>query len=154
MAVPSQPVASKIMLVVIWIAMLIACIIYWIIADYFMASLSREEGAFTTMRIPMAAIGIVSILVGLYFGWGRTNPRDDERLVDYWQRVLTSMITCMACFEAVAIYGLVLHFMGDPFAHRIFIAVGFVLLLLAGVRIGPIYSHYESLKEMEDARRF
>ena len=154
MTMGTQPVTNKMSITIIWISMVIACIIYWVIADYFLSTLSGSVETYILFRNPLTVVGFITMLVGIYFGWGKTRPKDDEYPGAYIQRAVTSLIVCWAAFEAVAIYGLVLHFMGDPYAHRLFIGVGFMLVLIAGSRIGPVLSSFESLEEMEDARRF
>ena len=141
---------TKTMFTIIWFSMLTACIIYYIVAMILPTTLDDANPSTLSMINIMIIVGIITGLVGTYLLGRKTTPVDYEKSGDYIMRAQGFFIAGIACYEAIAIYGLVLRFIGLLNIHTWFIAMAFVLLLIAGTRIGPIFSHYNNLKDMED----
>jgi len=146
--------ANKLVITIMWISMLMSCVIYLVIAEFVPVDPAIAPLAYPIMLNAFTLISICMVAVGVYFGWARTRLVEEEDRYVYFHRATLSMIVCIAMFEVVGLLGLMLHAIGNTAIHRPFIAVAFILILVAGSRIGPIFSNFESLKDMEDARRF
>ena len=148
--IQGRPTPSKTMFTIIWFAMLVACIIYHFVGNMISPHYDVTTDPPIVMQNYLTILAIISFIVGAYFLWGRTAPINNEKPNDYILRAQTSFLTGIASFEAIAIFGLTLRLVGPTDVHIWFIAAAFVLLLIAGTRIRPIFSYYNNLKDMED----
>ena len=149
MALGGQQIISKKYLVFMWLFMALACGIYEV-ATWFMSSSIPDISEPPAIFLPAFIIlSVVSAVVGFSLGWKGTQPKNGERSSAYLERATRMLIISFACLEAIAVYGMTLFFLGYSDVYRWFFISGFILILIAGIRIGPVYSNYDNLKQFE-----
>jgi uncharacterized membrane protein YidH (DUF202 family) len=145
------PAAKKSVFVAVWIAMLIACVFYFYLIEIF----SIPEGTNPPHMFPVVYAIILSAafsaLLGVYFIWRRTDKYMDKGATAYIENALVMFIIGLVIFEAIAISGLVIRFMGFSYIHKGFVIMSAFMILLAGTRVGPIFSRYNYLRKKERA---
>jgi hypothetical protein len=144
---------AKTTLRIIWVALLIACGLYYFVIEFIDVPEKNDYTWELNFLYIVMAIGFISLVTGIYLLWNRTNPQGNENSYDYLGRAKANFIAGLATIEAVAIYGLVIRFIGITGVHVYFIGAAFLFIFLAGSRINPIMQNYFSLKELDDARR-
>jgi len=146
----SIPPSPKVLLI-IWAAFVMAAFTYGalILSGVLAESSFGRETPDPFMLYVCIALSLASFCVGIVFGLIR-KPKEGLSADGFLTAVQTRMIIQSAGFEAIAIYGLVLHITGyAAFPSMIFVGLAIILLatLLPGILTN--IERYRSMKSDE-----
>jgi hypothetical protein len=145
--------SAKIRFTMVWFSLMVSCLIYLGITEFLpLPAEVQLENERDIIYILLGAC-VALFFIGSYLVWNMTNPRSGETASGYLESTMAKFIIGLAMFEAIAIIGLVMWFLGISGTHFYLIGAGFILIFVSGSRISPIMQNYLSLKELDDARR-
>ncbi len=145
--------SAKIRFTMVWFSLMFSCLIYLGITEFVPVPGDVHLDAGPNILYILLGACAALFFIGSYLVWNMTNPRGGETSSSYLESTMAKFISGLAMFEAIAIIGLVMWFLGIKGMHLYLIGAGFVLIFIAGSRISPILQNYLSLKEFDHAGR-
>ena len=142
---------KKMAFTLIWISMMLACVIYFIIPEFIPLTETDTPEPLMIIKEIRIALSAVMFIAGTVMIWNKACcSRSGENSWRFLERAQKYFIIGLAFYEMIAIFGLVTYFLGFPEDYKYFMALSFVMIACAGSKISPIFSHYQSLKELEN----
>lgn len=116
----SEIAACKRLLAILYLAMLVSVPMYGIVAEVVAANLERGEPG--VVKTALLAVGAGTVAAVLFIRFSLIPPalqRPQLELAERLARLRSYYIVCFALSEAVALYGLVLRFVGGVLADSL-----------------------------------